>query len=84
MDDVEYSTTGTSIASMLCEHYLMIVSFKAENVIQKLRDYGYELKGGKAPETFPDGTSQWYQSAEQYLKNNNAVIYPPREGTTVR
>ena len=39
----------------------------------------YEFKGGGAPETFlsvlfgrhtfPDGTSTWYQAAEEYLKN---------------
>lgn len=58
---------------------LIIVSYKAKEVIQEVRDCGYELKGGDAPETFlgatigrhtfQDGTSTWYQSAEEYLKN---------------
>ena len=58
---------------------LIICSQKPAHVIQELRDSWYELKGGSAPETFlganigrhtfKDGTSTWYQSAEQYLKN---------------
>ena len=58
---------------------LIICSQKPAHVIQELRDSSYELKGGSAPETFldatishhtfKDGTSTWYQSAEQYLKN---------------
>ena len=58
---------------------LIIVSHKAKEVIQEVRDCGYDLKGGTAPETFlgatigrhtfQDGTSTWYQSAEEYLKN---------------
>ena len=59
----------------------IICSQKPAHTIQELRDSGYELKGGSAPETFlsatighhmfKDGTSTWYQSAEQYL--NNAI-----------
>ena len=58
---------------------LIICSQTTAHVIQELRDSGYELKGGSAPETFlgamigchtfKGGTSTWYQSAEQYLKN---------------
>ena len=58
---------------------LIICSQKPAHVIQELRDSGYELKGGSAPETFlgatigrhtfNDGTSTWYQSAKQYLKD---------------
>ena len=58
---------------------LIICSHKPAHVIQELRDSGYELKGGSAPETFlgatigchmfKDGTSTGYQPAEQYLKN---------------
>ena len=55
----------------------MLAETRAHN--SRLRDSGYELKGGSAPETFlgatigrhtfKDGTSTWQQSAEQYLKN---------------
>ena len=58
---------------------IITCSQKPAHVIQELRDSSYELKGGSAPETFlgamisrhtfKDGTSTWYQSAEQYLKN---------------
>ena len=58
---------------------LLIVSFKAKAIINELIACGYKLKGGDAPttflgatigrHTFKDGTSTWYQSAEEYLKN---------------
>ena len=58
---------------------LIICSQKPAHIIQELHDSGYELKGDSAPETFlgatigrhtfKDGTSTWYQSGEQYLKN---------------
>ena len=58
---------------------LIICLQKPAHIIQELRNSGYELKGGSAPETFlgatigrhtfKDGTSTWCQSAKQYLKN---------------
>jgi hypothetical protein len=55
-------------------------------------DCGYELKGGGAPDTFlgatighhtfKDGTTTWYQSVEDYLKNAIKTI-EEKLGTTL-
>ena len=68
--------------SLYCEYLVCYVDdliiCSQKHVIQELRDSSYKLKGGLAPETFlgamisrhtfKDGTSTWYQSAEQYLR----------------
>ena len=69
---------------------LTIVSHRTAHILQELRDSGYELKGGGAPETFlgatigrhtfKDGTTTWYQSAEDYLKNAIKTIEEKLKG----
>ena len=46
---------------------LTIVSYKAKAVIQKVRDCGYELKGGNAPETFLCATIERCDAPETFL-----------------
>ena len=73
---------GTQYYEYICSYVddLTIVSHQTEHILQELRDSGYELKGGGAPDTFlgatigrhtfkDDGTTTWYQSAEAFLKN---------------